>query len=284
MILIQQNSKLDRTRLSSNLDKYGITEYKFSSESIQDDIDKLTRMEEGANRIKLENINRTKKYLNNILKKANKGKVKVNWTLKGNEITAVPIEIRKIKMFGIQTSDYITLENEAVLSIDYSRLIDMLSFEIAYRDFGFTREDIENKLSDISIVGVYSSDILFDRELIENNTYDITLGMMIDDTPYMSVDKSIKYDYFGNAVETDKFYRGIVENTRGIAMSIIVQDMLSKVSKNNIKVEIAGVYEDSVYLILPDGKDESTAKLLAEPVIARIFGRRFEVQPVVQMY
>lgn len=284
MISIQQNSKLDRVRLSNNLDKYGVTEYKFSEQSIQDDIDKLTRAEDASKRIKAENIRRTKKYLTHVLNKAYKGKVKVNWTLSGNEITSIPIEIRKIKMFGIQATDYITLENEAVLSIDYSRLIDMLAFEIAYRDFGFTGEDIENKLSDISIVGVYSSDILFDRGLIEENTYDVTLGMMIDDTPYMSVDKATKFDYFGNAVETDKFYRGIIESTREIAMSIIVQDMLSKVSKQNIRVEIAAVYEDSVYLILPDGKDESTAQLLAEPVVARVFGRRFEVQPIVQMY
>lgn len=284
MILIQQDSKLDRTKLSANLSRFGNMQYKFSEQSIKDDIDKLTAMEVGANRLKLENIRRTKKYLSGILKRAVRGSVKVNWDLKGNEITSIPIEIRKIKMFGIQTTDYIVLENEAVLSIDYSQLIDMLSFEIAYRDLGFTQKDIENKLSDISIVGVSSADILFERDLVENNTYEVTLGMMIDDTPYMSPDKTIMLDYFGNDLETDKYYRSIIENTRSIAISIIIQDMLNNVNKYGLKVEIAGVFEDSVCLILPDGKDERTARLLAEPIVARVFGRRFEVKPKVQMY
>lgn len=283
MIIISQDSKIDRAKLNGLLDKYGSTMYTFNTQSVNDDIRKLEKLATSVtSKIAQENIKRTLKYLNVIAKKAQQGPLQILWTLRGNEIMSLPIEMRQIKMFEIQATDYISLENEAVLSLDYTEVIDALAFEIAYRDFGVSIEDIENKLSEVSIVGLYGADIL--RDVVEEKAYEHTLGMMIDDTPYMLADKSGMLDYFGNCIETDKFYRGVIENTRSIAMSIIMQEVLSKASKAGIKMKIAGVFETSVYLILPDGKNEDTAKILSDSVVLRTFGRKFEIQPGAQMY
>lgn len=284
MIMIKQDSQVDRAKLPGLLDKFGNTPIKLDLQLIQDDVIKLDTIygEKATSKLRRENINRTKRYLASLARHSEKP-IELKWALRGNEILSAPIEVRKIPQFGIQTTDYITLDSgNKLLSYNFSKVLDIIAFEITHRDFGFSTEAVEKELSHISSVMAYSCDEL--NSLMEWSEYRYSITMMIGDSPYMSADKKTVRDYFGNPLDTDKYYRSVIESSREIAVDIIVQNLLGRAQQKRLQVYLAGVYEDSIYFIVPDSVAEVATQDFMESVVIRAFGRKFEVPPRIQLY
>ena len=73
MIILKQDTRLDRQKLESLLNKYGHVEYTFNSQLIQDDIDKIDSwIAEAKTSLRLENLKKIKRYLNGLLKNLTK--------------------------------------------------------------------------------------------------------------------------------------------------------------------------------------------------------------------
>ena len=284
MILLRQDSKIDKQKLESLLHKYGKLTYNFSTQLISDDIDKMTELENNAHTAhRLENTKRTKGYLEGLYKKASNGEFKAEWVLSGNKISALPVEIRKIKMYDIRATDYIIKKNEAIMYLDYTELLNIIAFEISYKDFGVNEEDIEDKLKDIGIITQYKSEVL-KSVLTECGTFDKMLNMRVEDTIYMSSDKKSLYTYYMDKVLSDKTYRKVAEETAYTTMSIITQNLLSRASSLGLGIKLGGVFEDSIVIILPDGRNARIESELNISVIVRAFGRKFVVEPKIQVY
>lgn len=283
MILLTQESKIDKQRLDVLLDKYGHTEYNFNEHLILDDIDKLKEWESQAvTAIRLENLKKIRKYLDTMAKRASKGPFSVDWILSGNRIISVPVEIRRAKMYNIQATDYIDINNESIISLDYSEILNIIAYEIAYTDFDVSIDDIEEVLKDVGIITIYPRKIL--SKLIDEKTYEKSLVMRIGDTPYLAPNKKTIYSYFGDELTNDGKYFRVINESCSTAISIIVENILNKINRMGYNIKIYGVFEDSVYFMLPDGRSKEIEKELSEPVIVRAFGRKFEVTPKVQVY
>lgn len=282
MIYIKQTDKVDKKVLGAYLEKLGKTKYNLDCESIGDDIKKLKDRRVGLKGNKLINIDRVIKYLELLLKEAKKGEFSSMWVLNGNKVESIPIEIRDVKMFGINVNDYIRVGDKRIITIDYSSVLDLMTFEISYRDFGYTMDEVEDKLKGLSSLAVYPMSKI--EELLDKNEYEVGLSLMVEDTPYISVDisgnnKNDMYDYFGNLVDESKYYTNMLKSSRDIIMSIILTNILGRILEAGKGVEILGVFESGISLRV----DSDISKLI-DTVVIRVFGRKFEVEPKVEIY
>ncbi len=283
MILLRQDTRLEKQKLEQLLNRYGHVEYTFNTHAIQDDIDKVNEWaKDSYTTLRMENLKKVKVYLEGLLKKAQKGSFNVDWVLSGNKIVSMPVEIRRLKLYNIQATDYINLDKESILALDYTELLNIISYEISHRDFDMSTEEIEEKLEDIGIITVYDSQIL--KDIIDKRAYDKSLVMRVGETAYMSPNHKQIYTYFGDKLDFDGMYRKVIEESCATAISIIVNNILNKVSTNGYNIKICGIFEDSIYLMLPDGRNTVVESDLAAPVTIRAFGRKFEVKPKVQVY
>jgi len=282
MIILKQDTRLDRQKLESLLNKYGHVEYTFNSQLIQDDIDKIDSwIAEAKTSLRLENLKKIKCYLNGLLKKSYK-KVEVSWVLMNNAIVSLPVEIRKLRLFNIQATDYMVSTNDSIIALDYIEVLNIIATELAYRDLDFTNEFIENELKDIGLITIYDSKVL--QNIIDDRAYDKVMVMRIGDTAYMAPNRKEIYTYFGDSLEYDGAYRKVLTESCNTAISIIVMNLLSKINSMGADVKVYAVFEDSVYFSVPDGRNADIEQVLTTPIVVRAFGRKFEVKPKVQIY
>lgn len=282
MIILKQDTRLDRQKLESLLNKYGHVEYTFNSQLIQDDIDKIDSwIAEAKTSLRLENLKKIKCYLNGLLKKSYK-KVEVSWVLMNNAIVSLPVEIRKLRLFNIQATDYMVSTNDSIIALDYIEVLNIIATELAYRDLDFTNEFIENELKDIGLITIYDSKVL--QNIIDDRAYDKVMVMRIGDTAYMAPNRKEIYTYFGDSLEYDGAYRKVLTESCNTAISIIVMNLLSKINSMGADAKVYAVFEDSVYFSVPDGRNADIEQVLTTPIVVRAFGRKFEVNPKVQIY
>lgn len=283
MILLMQDSRIEKQKLEQILNRHGCAEYSFNTQSIEDDLNKVNdSLKESFTSVRTENLKNIKKYLENLLVKAKKGNVNVSWVLYGNKISAIPTEIRRFKMYNIQTTDYMNINSGNIAAIDYADILNLISFEIIYKDLELTNAHIETLLKDIGIIAIYDYKLI--ESIIESKTYDKGMVMRIGESSYVMPDRKSACTYFGEKVNINGWYRPIIEESCNTAMSIIVQNVLGKLGSLDSDIRICGIFEDSAYFLLPNGKSEQIEEVLNTSVVVRTFGRKFEVKPKVQMY
>lgn len=284
MQFIRQDSRIDSKTLTKLLDKYGNVQFKLNSQAISDDIERLKDLaEQKKDKMYVKNCWRIVDYLTKIQRVANKGNIEIKYEHDGKFINSSPIEIRKFADFNIQTTDYIDVVDKSVISLDYSKLMDGLALELGYHDLGYTHEEIEDTLGDIGIVAHYESSKL--GKLLEERNYRILYNLRIEDSDYLLPDKKGINDYYGETVKDKISYIEALDSTSRKSMSIIVTEILSEALSNKYEVQLVGVYEDSLVLLVPHDLDAKTiGKQLAKAQVVRIFGRKFAFEPAVQIY
>ena len=78
---------------------------------------------------------------------------------------------------------------------------------------------------------------------------------------------------------------GTLDSSSRKAMSIVVSDVLTEALNNRYEVQLVGVYEDSLVLMVPNGLNvKEVANKLAKTEVVRLFGRKFSFSPTVQIY
>lgn len=284
-MLLQQTSRFEASKLGSGLDKLGHLKIRMNTELIQDDIGKVKALAEQANRIsQLKYLRGVEEYLKMLLKKSLKKQVNLQWTFIDNRVRAFPFEIKQFKKIQIQATDYIVMNGVKMLSFEYEHLLNMLAFDIVHREFGFTFEDIEKELSSISLLSVQDCSILYDKELLTPNTYNIALEMAVEDSPHLDMETHEITDYFGIKHEPSKYYREAILASRDMAMNILLQQLLTKAIQKGFDIKLAGVFDDSLYFVVPISNAEEIQTGLQDSLEVRIFGRIFELNPIIKLY
>ena len=285
MISIQQDSRT--SELNSLLVKYGQVNLEFNTKSIEEDIERLTNDLNNSTSKKMigkaiwqRNIENINKYLEGILKRANNGEIKVNWTLDKGVVRSYPIEIRNIPEYRIQVTDYINIKDGQMIYLDYSKLANIIAFEIMFRDLDDTNKSMEEYLKDVGIATVTSADIL--HEKLKENPYKLSKMLLISDSPYLSNNGMIK-DYFGMTEFKADSYREVVEHSCRVAIAIILEKLLKKQSVG-LKFEVCGVFETGIYLWTDSILNKYSREDLTEAICIRTFGRKFEVSPEMIIY
>lgn len=285
MQFIRQDYKVDNRSIDKLLDKYGRVRVKLNHQAIKDDIEKIKEIAEASNKkIYVKNCWRIVDYLDKLGKVAkNEDAINLAFKYNGKFIESSPIEVRKIHGFNVQTTDYFDVMGKSVLTLDYSKLIDAMALDIGYIDMGYTDKEIEDRLKDIGIVATYDSDELGD--LLDEKVYSILYGLKIDDSPYVSADNKSMYDYFGEQIRDRISYMGSLDSSSRKTMTIVAMDVMTEAMKHSCNIELAGIYEDSLVILVPDEcNTEELSEKLAQPQVIRLLGRKFLFKPIIQIY
>ena len=284
MQLIQQDTRIDQKALAKLLTKYGNAQFKFNIQAINDDVERLKGLaEQKKNKTYVKNCWKIIDYLTRLQRAAGKGDVSIVYRYDGRFIKSIPIEIRKFRDFNIQTTDYIYIMDKSIVTLDYSKLMDGIAMDIGYIDLGYDREKIESILGEVGIVASYDYSNL--GELIEEDNYRELYNLRIDDSDYLLPDKKHINDYFGEMMNDRVSYIETLDSSSRKAMSIVVSDVLTEALNNRYEVQLVGVYEDSLVLMVPNGLNvKEVANKLAKTEVVRLFGRKFSFSPTVQIY
>lgn len=286
MTTIQQDFSL--SEIVNLLAKYGDTYISFNQQAINDDIDKfkgqLQQVKNGAlsNRlVGIKNLSDIIMYLERLLKRteSNDKPIAISWRFDNNVIRSYPIEMKNIPEYGMYTTDYINLGTDQMISLDYSSLADIIAFEIMFKDLGEDHSSIEEKLKDVGIVTVTKCSAI--TKYFNESPYKLSKMLKISDSPYLVPGTENIIDYFGRTEFPAKEYRDVVSYSCKCVMAFIVEALLKKCSANKIKVSLCGVFETGIYLMTNKDVDKDE---LGEAIYVRVFGRKLEVVPKIQIF
>lgn len=282
MITIRHDSVIDIPQLNFLLKKYGKRVSNFDTSLIDDDIIKMSRKNDIAKyEVTRKNTNMIINNLEHMKKEINKrGKkgIEVWWHLEGNRIKSKPIEFISVRNYGINTVEYVERQEDAIVCIDYSEVMSVLALEIVYRDLGISFKSMENKLKDISIIGV--NDIAKLKNEITLPDCEVMRSFRVEQTDYQSKHTNELVDYFGNNVGEDILYNKALQSSYNQAMSIITTSIISNANKLNLDMNIVSVLEDRIYL----SNASSKLRECIETICLKVFGRLFEIVPEIVIY
>lgn len=284
MVVIKQDTKLERQKLESLLKVYGKATYTFDLDALEDDIKKVEIAEKEAHTAyRLENAKKTKAYLEGIRARAKKGQINVEWFLNNHKVSSMPIEFKKITQYNIQTTDYIQKTSDSVVVMDYSELTDVIALELTHNEFELSEHMADESMQDIGLLASYPASRLLNL-VGEKAIFEKSRGLRISSSRYSSPERKYNLTYFMSKLKYDPTYRRIVEDSADNSISIILYNILTKAAANKYNVKIMGVFSDSIALAIPKEKSKEIEDELAVGVIIRSFGRKFEVYPKVRVF
>lgn len=288
MVEIEQR-KIPDDLLISPFNKEGFIELKFNKSLIQKDIGKLEnelKLNRYKNKYDKENLKRATKYLNRIIKKLdNEHKIEICWNMEDNVPDTYPISFIKEPLYGVNTCNYLEIkDNEKIVEIETKSLADLIAFEIMYKDLGESHDTIENLLYNCGIIGYEKADPLLDY-FKENNDdiYELSKTMRIEDTPYMYLESKKVHDYFYITEFNGKEYRDVVNFSCKYANAIIMNSILNNGATKGKLIRPLMINATSIAFITDIEYTDDINEVLIGDISVRIFGRRFRIEPEIQI-
>jgi len=256
-IYIRPTSKINPVLLKNMLKKISSTELKFNSKLIKSDIKKTETLYTSLKKYKTheKNLHFILEYLKKILAKSRKGNLKITWGYE-NKIISKPVEIKKIELYKIYTLDYLEKGNETILiDINFSGIIDLLTFEIIHTLFPLKTP----------------------KGVIEKKLYQKVLNLQIP------ADKTIK-NYFGRKFRGKSAYSKAVLDTCNTTANLITQGILLLAKEELEKIKIAGVFEDSISLLIQKDNTKFIKKLEETYIIVKLHEKEPKIKLDITKY
>lgn len=285
--IIQQ--KVPSTTLTSLYGKMDEVSVNINEELIKKDIDKLKELlKEPKNRYDEANLKGLVSYLNKLQKSIlDDSTFELCWDIdKDNLPYTYPINLINEKAYGIDICNYIELsENEKLVEMDMTDMANIIAFEVMSRDLGETHESIEDLLKDCGIIGYEPASLLTD--LFKKNgdkVYELSKSMKIGETPYYSYETKKMHDYFSSKEFRTKDYREVVEYSCRYANTIITNSIIKNSLHNNIDIKVVMINATNIAFIVNATNEVNIKKNIIEEISVRAFGRRFKVEPDIQIY
>lgn len=284
--IIQQ--KVPANTLSGTFTKMDEVAVNVNVELIKKDIERLKVMlAEPKNRYDAANIKGLIAYLEKLLKNVLEDSTfELCWEIKDNLPQSYPLSLINEKAYGIDISNYIEVaENEKLVQMDMTDLADIIAFEIMARDLGETHESIEELLKDCGIIGFESASLLTDF-FKENGdrVYELSKSMKIGETPYYSYDTKKVHDYFSSKEFKTKEYREVVEYSCKYANTIIANTIVKNSLHCNIDIKLIIVNATNITFIVNATDEVNIKNNIIEEISVRAFGRRFKIEPSIQIF
>lgn len=284
--IIQQ--KVPTNTLSGTFTKMDEVAVSVNSELIKKDIDKLKDMlAEPKNRYDAANIKGLISYLEKLLKNILEDSTfELCWEIKDNLPQSYPLSLINEKAYGIDISNYIEVaENEKLVQMDMTDLADIIAFEIMARDLGETHESIEELLKDCGIIGFEPASLLtnFFKEN-GDRVYELSKSMKIGETPYYSYDTKKVHDYFSSKEFKTREYRDVVEYSCRYANTIIANTIIKNSLHCNINIKLIMLNATNITFIVNATDEVNIKNNIIEEISVRAFGRRFKIEPDIQIF
>lgn len=281
--LVQQ--KLNKNELCSNFMKTEEIAIHMNREILEHDIARIKQLKP-KNIFDRENLKAIKKYLNKLLEHINADSIfEMCWNTDGDLPYCYPMNLINEEVYGINICNYIELNaNQNLLEIKYKNLADIIAFEMMYRDLGESHESIEDLLKDCGVLGYQPCSLLTDMfKECSDNIYQLSQSMKIDDTPYYMFEEKKVRDYFSSKLFKKDYYKDVVNYSCKYALTIIANELLKKSIAHNIDMKPVMLSTTTVAFIVNGSSNESIKHDILEDVSIRVFGRRFTVDPTVQI-
>lgn len=281
--IVQQ--KLPKNTLCGNFNKIDEVELHMSKDMITKDINRIKSLKP-INKYDKENIKALKNYFNSILKNINDESIfELCWNTDKDLPYSYPINLINEDIYNINICNYIELNTDQnLLEINIKHLADIIAFEIMIRDLGETHESIEELLKDCGILGYQSSKLLTDFfELNGDDVFNLSKSMKIDDTPYYSFETKKVHDYFSSKEFNKKNYREVVEHSCKYAATIIANTLLKNAFTHSIDMKPIILSSTTLAFIINNSDNETIRKKILDEISVRAFGRRFIIEPDIQI-
>ena len=284
--IIQQ--KVPVNTLSGTFTKMDEVAINVNVELIKKDIERLKVMRsEPKNKYDAANIKGLIAYLEKLFKNVFEDSTfELCWEVKDNLPQSYPISLINEKAYGIDISNYIEVaENEKLVQMDMTDLADIIAFEIMARDLGETHESIEELLKDCGIIGFEPASLLtnFFKEN-GDRVYELSKSMKIGETPYYSYDTKKVHDYFSSKEFKTKEYREVVEYSCKYANTIIANTIVKNSLHCNIDIKLIIVNATNITFIVNATDEVNIKNSIIEEISVRAFGRRFKIEPDIQIF
>ena len=177
-----------------------------------------------------------------------------------------------------------TEENEKMCTISYREVLQIIAADMMYRDLGYSTEDMEERLLDVGITGVYPANRLL-KIFDEDDILALSNLLKIGDTQYKSLNANRYKCYFNTDDELSdiktSYYKDIVNPSCKIAMSLLSNSVFNILNKASIQFKLVSVTNSGICIIV---SDKDVDRIPKEHAIVRAFGRLFEVIPNLTIF
>jgi hypothetical protein len=284
--IIQQ--KIDLGTLYNQISKMNEFSVKLNKELIAKDHERLQAMLASTkNRYDIANIKAILEYLEKLMKYTDdEANFEMCWNVKNDLAHSYPLDIINERVYGIDSCNYIEISGkEKLIEMNMTDLADMIAFEMMYKDLGETHNSIEELLKNCGIIGIEKASLLTDMfKANGDKVFELSKSMKIDETPYYSHETKKVHDYFSSRDFRKDGYRDIVDYSCRIANTIILNTIYKNATRYNINFKLLVLNATDIAFMI-ETEDENTIKQnLLTDISVRIFGRRFKVEPLVQIF
>ena len=295
MIAIYQNME-DRGIEEVTFRELEEASFNINRELIESEIIRLTRESETSkNRYNLANIKALKRFLNKILKNMGDGNsLEICWTVKDRIASAYPIEMISEMLYDVDISEYVEIKDEKLLLVDISKVSEIIAYQFVFRELGETNKSIEEKLNDTSLVSVNVSDSI--TSIIDKDIMLISKELKIGDSPFISYDRGTIKGYFGfkeypivkeikaSGKHINNTYREVITDSCREVATIIASSIIKTLSDRGVDFRLINVNEAKISMIIDKNIENDAIKDYIDNIEIRAFGRRFKVEPKIEIF
>ena len=286
MIYITHN-KSDNADIDQLLHKMGVTKLFIDKSEIDQDIERLnSKRGNTAYRRHRKEIDKLVRYLEKAKERVGEtGETEFVWSIVNHGVSSYPIKLLSIPELGINMADYVKpQENEKMCTISYREVLQIIAADMMYRDLGYSTEDMEERLLDVGITGVYPANRLL-KIFDEDDILALSNLLKIGDTQYKSLNANRYKCYFNTDDELSdiktSYYKDIVNPSCKIAMSLLSNSVFNILNKASIQFKLVSVTNSGICIIV---SDKDVDRIPKEHAIVRAFGRLFEVIPNLTIF
>ncbi len=288
MIRIQEID-IDGKKFNKLLKKMGNTQYSLNKQLIMDDMSKLSKKRDkvGSTRVGRSNLRNTIKYLERMHSLiGDNGEMAVEWEYINGSIKTYPIQFTNMDAYNTNTMDYLIRGDKSSVLVDYTYMMDMIAFQLSYRDMGITVEQIEDILGNLGIIAVYDAEIILKH--IPKFTYYRSKALKINKCNFINDDSGEGVLFFpcDKAKIIGETYECMLNTAYNEAMKRLTYYILKEVNANTIirDLVLLGCVSDRAIHYIIEELTPDILNTISQSVLIRIFGRKFEFKPTVRIY
>ena len=280
--MITRVDRYDIKEVNTVLRKTGITKIKINTKQLQEEIERLYTTKNYLQWDKKVIAEECCRGLHKLLASAEKWKnneINVSWESKLQGISATPNVNICSRLVDISLTKYMDTQlGCALITVDYTSLLEAVCFEIVHRDMGISTDEVFTRLG---------GDVLtpIDREVL-NSYIQGTLfinrckDIHIKDSMYVPMDAEYGYTYFYSKVQKAKTYKALITATLSQILAKIYVYKVREFVRNKVyRFKLCCIGDSLIVLQVQNENEPQIRQLLKRPVEIQLFGHRISYTP-----
>lgn len=239
-----------------------LNELKKSMINSKNDYNRVSRMVRDVMRLKQFSMN---------------GICEIVWCMSDGVIKHYPSQMDVNDKYGIDLIRCV-VSDKPIYRIKTEWMAELMALELMVYDL--EGEDFDEKLSSVDLLTIHNaSDI---EDIFGDGLYEASSYMRIENSPYMickKLGKCVINDYFYSKVHVDDRYADVVSYSCKRAMSIIVAEIVKKVTYEGIDLSMIHLSDrEATFIINEAYKEKAFLEIMKDiNVVMQTLGRKFDI-------